>query len=85
MTGTPRIVVLAGGVGGSRFVLGVRGALHARGIDDTAGALTVVVNTGETEVVVVDERTEVLFSTPAGVVADGGTITVPPHAGALLR
>ena len=49
------------------------------------GDLLVVVNTGETEVVVADDRTEVLFSTPAGVVADGGTITVPPHAGALLR
>jgi len=47
VTGTPRIVVLAGGVGGSRFVLGVRGALRARGIDDTAAALTVVVNTGD--------------------------------------
>ncbi len=47
MTGTPRIVVLAGGVGGSRFVLGVRGALRARGLDDTAAALTVVVNTGD--------------------------------------
>ncbi|WP_109208926.1 MULTISPECIES: 2-phospho-L-lactate transferase [Microbacterium] len=47
MTGTPRIVVLAGGVGGSRFVLGVRAALRARGIDDTAAALTVVVNTGD--------------------------------------
>ena len=47
MAGTPRIVVLAGGVGGSRFVLGVRGALRARGIGDTAAALTVVVNTGD--------------------------------------
>ncbi|KJL42854.1 2-phospho-L-lactate transferase [Microbacterium trichothecenolyticum] len=47
MTGTPRIVVLAGGVGGSRFVLGVRGALRARGIHNTAAALTVVVNTGD--------------------------------------
>ncbi|WP_426322251.1 2-phospho-L-lactate transferase [Microbacterium sp. E-13] len=47
MTGTPRIVVLAGGVGGSRFALGVRGALRARGLDDTAAALTVVVNTGD--------------------------------------
>jgi LPPG:FO 2-phospho-L-lactate transferase len=47
VTGTPRIVVLAGGVGGSRFVLGVRGALRARGVDDTAAALTVVVNTGD--------------------------------------
>lgn len=47
MTGAPRIVVLAGGVGGSRFVLGVRGALRARGLDDTATALTVIVNTGD--------------------------------------
>lgn len=47
MSADPRIVVLAGGVGGSRFVLGVRGALRARGIDDTAAALTVVVNTGD--------------------------------------
>jgi LPPG:FO 2-phospho-L-lactate transferase len=47
VTSAPRIVVLAGGVGGSRFVLGVRGALRERGIDDTAAALTVVVNTGD--------------------------------------
>lgn len=47
MSAVPRIVVLAGGVGGSRFVLGVRGALRARGVDDTAAALTVVVNTGD--------------------------------------
>ncbi|WP_194410263.1 2-phospho-L-lactate transferase [Microbacterium cremeum] len=47
MSVSPRIVVLAGGVGGSRFVLGVRGALRSRGIGDTASALTVVVNTGD--------------------------------------
>jgi len=47
VTHAPRIVVLAGGVGGSRFVMGVRGALRARGIADTADALTVVVNTGD--------------------------------------
>jgi len=41
-----RVVVLAGGVGGSRFVLGVRAALRARGIDP-GEALTVVVNTGD--------------------------------------
>jgi LPPG:FO 2-phospho-L-lactate transferase len=39
--------VLAGGVGGSRFTLGVRAALRARGLTDTAGSLTVVVNTGD--------------------------------------
>ncbi|WP_414843704.1 2-phospho-L-lactate transferase [Microbacterium sp. Root180] len=44
---SPRVVVLAGGVGGSKFVLGVREALRRRGVDDTAAALTVVVNTGD--------------------------------------
>jgi len=47
MSRTPRVVVLAGGVGGSRFVIGVRAALRARGLTDTASALTVVVNTGD--------------------------------------
>ena len=47
MSGEPRIVVLAGGVGGSRFVLGVRAALHAHGTVDTAARLTVIVNTGD--------------------------------------
>ncbi|MGZ0712441.1 2-phospho-L-lactate transferase (plasmid) [Coraliomargarita sp. W4R53] len=47
MTTAPQIVVLAGGVGGSRFVLGVRDALRARGVGDTAASLTVVVNTGD--------------------------------------
>jgi LPPG:FO 2-phospho-L-lactate transferase len=44
---SPRVVVLAGGVGGSRFTLGVRAALRARGAEDTAESLTVVVNTGD--------------------------------------
>lgn len=44
---SPRVVVLAGGVGGSRFVSGVRSALRDRGVDDTAASLTVVVNTGD--------------------------------------
>lgn len=43
----PRVVVLAGGVGGSRFVLGMRAALRARGAADTAASLTVVINTGD--------------------------------------
>lgn len=47
MDAAPRVVVLAGGVGGSKFVLGVREALRRRGIEDTAAALTVVVNTGD--------------------------------------
>jgi LPPG:FO 2-phospho-L-lactate transferase len=47
--GSPRVVVLAGGVGGSRFCLGVRAAL-ARRSDAAAAAsdpFTVVVNTGD--------------------------------------
>jgi LPPG:FO 2-phospho-L-lactate transferase len=47
MSPSTRVVVLAGGVGGSRFVLGVRAALRDRGIDDAAAAVTVVVNTGD--------------------------------------
>jgi len=47
MHDSPRVVVLAGGVGGSKFTLGVRSALRERGIDDTARVLTVVVNTGD--------------------------------------
>jgi LPPG:FO 2-phospho-L-lactate transferase len=47
VSAAPRVVVLAGGVGGSRFVLGVRAALRERGIDDTAAVLSVVVNTGD--------------------------------------
>ncbi|GAA1956604.1 2-phospho-L-lactate transferase [Microbacterium deminutum] len=43
----PRVVVLAGGVGGSRFVLGARAALRRRGIFPTEHALTVIVNTGD--------------------------------------
>lgn len=39
----PRVVVLAGGVGGSRFALGVRAALQAR----DASPPTIIVNTGD--------------------------------------
>jgi LPPG:FO 2-phospho-L-lactate transferase len=42
-TGTPRVVVLAGGVGGAKFTLGVREALRRRGAPEA----TVVVNTGD--------------------------------------
>lgn len=38
-----RVVVLAGGVGGAKFALGVRAALRARGAEDA----TVIVNTGD--------------------------------------
>lgn len=41
--GGPRVVVLAGGVGGAKFTLGVRAALAAR----SAPEATVVVNTGD--------------------------------------
>ncbi|TQJ30194.1 2-phospho-L-lactate transferase [Microbacterium sp. SLBN-146] len=43
MTVTPRVVVLAGGVGGARFSLGVRSALASRG----EAPATIVVNTGD--------------------------------------
>ena len=46
----PSIVVLAGGVGGSRFVLGVREAARRRWPDGSGGTLasiTVVANTGD--------------------------------------
>ncbi len=43
MTSGPHVVVLAGGVGGSRFALGVREALRRRGAPEA----TVVVNTGD--------------------------------------
>ena len=49
MTGdaaTPRIVVLAGGVGGSRFCVGVRESLRRRP-DAAASDFTIVVNTGD--------------------------------------
>lgn len=42
-TNAPRVVVLAGGVGGSKFALGVREALARRG----APQATVIVNTGD--------------------------------------
>jgi len=43
---TPRIVVLAGGVGGSRFCVGVRESLRRRP-DAAASGFTIVVNTGD--------------------------------------
>ena len=43
MTSSPRVVVLAGGVGGSKFSLGVRAALDRRGAPEA----TIVVNTGD--------------------------------------
>jgi len=49
------------------------------------GDLLVVVNTGEAAASVDVEHSEVLFETPSGVCVGGGTVTVPPHAGALLR
>ena len=49
------------------------------------GDLLVVVNTGEEPATLDVAEREVLFETPTGVRVDGGTVTVPPHAGALLR
>lgn len=47
--------------------------------------LVLLVNAGETEVSVDVDAAEVLFETPAGASLDGGTVTLPPHAGALVR
>jgi maltooligosyltrehalose trehalohydrolase len=49
------------------------------------GDLLVVVNTGEEAAEVQVGERDVLFETPAGVGVRGGTASVPPHAGALLR
>lgn len=48
--GAPRIVVLAGGVGGSKFVVGVREAARRRWPDASGGTkaeITVIANTGD--------------------------------------
>lgn len=47
MSADVQVVVLAGGVGGSRFLLGMREALRRRGVLSTEEHLTVVVNTGD--------------------------------------
>ncbi len=51
MTTGPRLVVLAGGVGGARFLLGLRAHLRAAypgdGATGTSAQVTVVVNTGD--------------------------------------
>ncbi|WP_311879092.1 2-phospho-L-lactate transferase [Microbacterium forte] len=47
MRAAPRVVVLAGGVGGGRFVLGMREALRRRDAAVNTEQLTVVVNTGD--------------------------------------
>ncbi len=49
------------------------------------GDLLVLVNAGETEVSAPVDAAQVLFETPSGVSLDGGTVTIPPHGGALLR
>ncbi|MET0781636.1 MAG: 2-phospho-L-lactate transferase [Microbacterium sp.] len=47
-SGPARVVVLAGGVGGSRFSLGVRASLTRRAdAEGAASAFTIVVNTGD--------------------------------------
>ncbi|MET0811695.1 MAG: 2-phospho-L-lactate transferase CofD family protein, partial [Microbacterium sp.] len=48
-TGLPRVVVLAGGVGGSKFSLGVRAALDRRADAETTASdpFTIVANTGD--------------------------------------
>ena len=48
------------------------------------GDLMVVVNTGDSAVSLEVGEREVLFGTPSGVTVDGGTLSVPAHAGTLL-
>ncbi|CAM3689241.1 malto-oligosyltrehalose trehalohydrolase [Nocardioides zeicaulis] len=47
--------------------------------------VVLLVNAGETEVSLDVDAAEVLFETPSGVRLDAGTVTLPPHAGALVR
>jgi len=49
------------------------------------GALTVVVNFGERERAVEVAARELLFETESGVDLRDGSVTLPPHAGCLLR
>ena len=49
------------------------------------GDLLVVVNTGDSATELEVGEREVLFETPAGVVVRDGVLSVPAHAGALLR
>ena len=49
------------------------------------GDLHVVVNFGDAEVVIeLDDEGELLFETESGVDLVGTTLTVPPHAGAVI-
>jgi maltooligosyltrehalose trehalohydrolase len=49
------------------------------------GDVHIIVNFGDDAAVIeLDEPGEVLFETPAGVVLDGTTLTVPAHAGAVI-
>ena len=49
------------------------------------GDVHVVVNFGDAEAVIeLDEPGELLFETGSGVSLDGTTLTVPPHAGAVV-
>jgi maltooligosyltrehalose trehalohydrolase len=49
------------------------------------GDVLMVVNFGDTAGSVPVGSRAVVFETPAGVSLDAGTLSLPPHAGALLR
>ena len=49
------------------------------------GGLEIVVNFADTDAEVAVEASELLFETETGVRLDGGTLTLPAHAGALVR
>jgi len=48
------------------------------------GGLLVAVNLGEEDAELATDAGEVLFATPAGARLDGGTLVLPPHAGAVV-
>ena len=49
------------------------------------GDVLVAVNFGDSESSLAVEHSEVLFATPAGTTLDGARLTLPAHAGAMLR
>lgn len=57
----------------------------ARFFSMTRGDLQVLINFGDEVVVVESAHEDVLFATPSGVEQDASTLTLPPHAGVVIR
>ena len=49
------------------------------------GDLQMLINFGDTEVDTQVDATEVLFATPSGIDVTDRVVTLPPHAGAVVR